>query len=202
MTTTRPTANTILAAIDYSDSSSLVVEQTLELAPRKQPVELHFLHVNQGNPNDDDAQEARRAELLEWLTARLKTAHGVDDKTKIVVHEAAGDPADVIVEMAGDLLADAVVVGTHGRRGVQRMVLGSVSESVVRNCGCPVLVVRPKAHHEPFPRIEPPCDRCVETRAQTRGEELWCEQHREKHGRRHTYFNTGLSSWVSQRITP
>lgn len=202
MTTMRPTPTTILAAIDYSDTSSLVVERTLELARQKQPVELHFLHVNQGKPNDDNEQEARRAELLEWLAARLKAGEVLPDSAKVVGHEAAGDPAHVIVEMAGDLLADAVVVGTHGRRGVQRMVLGSVSESVVRNCGCAVFVVRAKAHHEPFPRIEPPCARCVETRAQTGGEQLWCEQHREKHGRRHTYYNTRLASWVSHRITP
>jgi nucleotide-binding universal stress UspA family protein len=201
MTTARPIPNTILAAIDYSETSTLVVEQTLDLARRKQPVELHFLHVNHGNPNDDDEQEALRAELLEWLAPRLKSG-GVPDSAKIVGHEAAGDPAHVIVEMAADLLADAVVVGTHGRRGVQRVVLGSVSESVVRNCGCPVLVVRVKGHNEPFPRLEPPCSRCVETRRATAGEQLWCEQHREKHGRRHTYYNTGLSSWVSHRITP
>jgi nucleotide-binding universal stress UspA family protein len=202
MTTARPTPNTILAAIDYSATSSLVVDQTLELAHGKQPVELHFLHVNQGDPNDDEEQESLRAELHEWLTARLKRGDTVQDTTKVVVHEAAGHAADVIVEMASDLLADAVVVGTHGRRGVQRMVLGSVSEAVVRNCGCPVFVVRPKAHHEALPKIEPPCSRCVETRTRTGGEQLWCEQHGEKHGRRHTYFNTRLSSWVSHRITP
>jgi nucleotide-binding universal stress UspA family protein len=198
----RKTPNTILAAIDYSEVSTLVVEHALDLARRKQPVELHFLHVNRGNPNNEGEQEALRAELLEWLAARLESGGGVTDSTKVLGHEAAGDPGHLIVEMAGDLLADAVIVGTHGRRGVQRVVLGSVSESVVRNCGCPVLVVRPKVHHEPFPRIEPPCGHCVEARIQTGGEQLWCAQHREKHGRRHTYYNTRLASWVSHRITP
>jgi nucleotide-binding universal stress UspA family protein len=202
MTTARPTPNTILVAIDYSDTSTLVVDQTLELARRKQAVELHFLHVNHGNPNDEDEQEALRAAFLEWLAARLKSGGGVPDSAKVLGHEAAGDPAHVIVEMAADLLADIVVVGTHGRRGVERMVMGSVSEAVVRKCTCPVFVVRPKAHHQTSPSIEPPCPLCVETRAQTAGKQLWCEQHREKHGRRHTYYNTGLSSWVSHRITP
>jgi nucleotide-binding universal stress UspA family protein len=202
MTTAPKTPHTILAAIDYSEASTLVVEHALELARRKQPVELHFLHVNHGDPNSEDEQEALRAELLEWLAPRLKGGSGVPDSAKIVGHEAAGDPAHVIVEMAGDLLADSVIVGTHGRRGVQRVVLGSVSESVVRRCGCPVFVVRSKAHHQTSPSIEPPCPRCVETRSETAGKELWCEQHREKHGRRHTYYNTGLSSWVSHRINP
>jgi nucleotide-binding universal stress UspA family protein len=201
MTTARPISNTLLVAIDYSETSTLVVEHALELARRKQPVELHFLHVNHGNPNNEDEQEALRAELLEWLAPRLKSG-GVPDSTKVVGHEAAGDPAHVVVEMAADLLADVVVVGTHGRRGVERMVMGSVSEAVVRKCACPVYVVRPKAHHQVSPSIEPPCPVCVDTRSRTAGKELWCEQHREKHGRRHTYYNTGLSSWVSHRITP
>jgi nucleotide-binding universal stress UspA family protein len=192
---------TILAAVDYSDTSSLVVEQAVAMARREQSVELHFLHVNHGRPNDDDEREARRTELLEWLGARLKS-EGVPSSAKVVGHEATGDAAHVIVEMASDLHADNVVIGTHGRRGVRRMVMGSVSESVVKNCGCPVLVVRRKAHHENYPRIEPPCPQCVETRTQTGGNQFWCDHHLEKHGRRHTYYSTGLASWVSQRMTP
>jgi nucleotide-binding universal stress UspA family protein len=188
----------VLAAIDYSDTSDLVVAEAMDLSRQRRAHELHFLHVhsasNAGNP------EARRAELLEWLGARLAVPGFVPAELKIIGHEASGDPGRVIVEMANDLLIDVVVVGTHGRKGVQRMVMGSVAESVVRNCGCPVLVVRQKAHEHPVPQIEPPCPRCVEARVQSHGETLWCEQHSEKHGRRHTYYNTRLSTWVSQRL--
>ncbi|HEX7453530.1 MAG TPA: hypothetical protein VF294_14650, partial [Polyangiaceae bacterium] len=52
---------------------------------------------------------------------------------------------------------------------------------------CPVFVVRPKALPAEVPKIEPPCPRCVETRVATGGAEYWCEQHRERHGQRHTY---------------
>jgi hypothetical protein len=107
----------------------------------------------------------------------------------------------VIIETASDLLANLVVVGTHGRRGLSRMVLGSVAEAVVRNAGCPVLVVRPQMHEQAVPRIEPPCPRCVEARSKSEGREFWCEQHAEKHGRRHTYYNTRHQTWVNQRIT-
>ena len=41
-----------------------------------------------------------------------------------------------------------------------------------------------------IPAIEPPCPRCLETRQATEGREFWCEQHRERHGRRHTYHQT------------
>lgn len=199
MATLQATPVSILAAIDYSETSDLVVMQGVELARQRHAEELHFLHVNSGSPNAE-SREKRRAELLEWLGARLAGAGLVPPELKVIGHEASGDPAHVIVEMANDLLVDLVVVGTHGRKGVQRMVMGSVAESVVRNCGCPVLVVRQKAHDHPVPQIEPPCPRCVEARVQSHGETLWCEQHSEKHGRRHTYYNTRLSTWVSQRL--
>lgn len=54
----------------------------------------------------------------------------------------AGHPQDVIVRLARDWSADMIVVGSHGRTGVGRALLGSVAEAVVRHAPCPVLVVR------------------------------------------------------------
>jgi nucleotide-binding universal stress UspA family protein len=200
MATLPATPITVLAAVDFSETSTLVVQEAVELARHNKAEEIHFLHVR-STRRDDAAVEGARAELEEWIGARLNGADGVPLTVKVVAHEASGNPADVIVEMASDLLASVVVVGTHGRKGMQRMLLGSVAEAVVRSAGCPVLVVRPIMHHDAIPRIEPPCPRCVETRMTTEGRELWCEQHSEKHGRRHTYYNTRLSTWVNQRIT-
>ena len=54
-------------------------------------------------------------------------------------------PAFEIAQLATDLEADLVIVGTHGRRALSRLVLGSVAEVAVRLAPCPVLVMRPKA---------------------------------------------------------
>ena len=54
-----------------------------------------------------------------------------------------GDARDVINQAAKELGADLIVMGTHGRRGVTRALLGSVTETVVRTAPCPVLTVRP-----------------------------------------------------------
>lgn len=194
------TPTTVLAAIDFSEASDLVVEHALVMARQANARELHFLNVRPA-PADEADVEGRQTEFEEWLDARVRSSGSEPYAVKVVAHEASGNPADIIVEMAADLLACAVIVGTHGRKGFQRMVMGSVAESVVRNAGCPVLVVRPQMHEQLAPRIEPPCPRCVEQRAATGGEQLWCEQHSEKHGRRHTYYNTRLDTWVSQRIT-
>jgi nucleotide-binding universal stress UspA family protein len=57
-----------------------------------------------------------------------------------------GDARDQILQAAKELGADMIVMGTHGRRGVRRALLGSVTESVVRSADCPVLTVR--HHHD------------------------------------------------------
>ncbi len=201
MTTSGVPSVSILAAIDYSDTANLVVQEAVELARQKRASQLHFLHVNLA-PLDDAGQQARHAELLEWLSARLHGQPGVARELRVVGHELSGDPAKLIVETAADLSADVVVVGTHGRRGVQRLLLGSVAAAVVQNCGCPVFVVRPKLYDHPALQIEPPCPRCVQARAESHGQQFWCTQHAEKHGRRHTYFDPHASSWVSRRIMP
>jgi universal stress protein A len=54
----------------------------------------------------------------------------------------SGDPRDVITHKAKDLDAELIVMGTHGRRGLSRALIGSVAESVVRTAPCSVLVVR------------------------------------------------------------
>jgi len=83
-----------------------------------------------------------------------------------------------------------VVVGTHGRRGLTRMMLGSVAEATVRLAPCPVLVVRPKALPASVPAIQPPCPLCIEARRASGGKEYWCEQHSQHHGQRHTYHQS------------
>jgi nucleotide-binding universal stress UspA family protein len=191
---------TLLAAVDYSDLSQLVVENAVDLARRHEAAEAHFLHVTSGPPGDMAASMQHGAELLEWLGYRLKAIDGIPPMVRLIAHVASGDPATLIVQTAADLFADVVVIGTHGRTGVQRLVWGSVAESVVRRADCPVLVVRPKTHEQTHAQIEPACPRCVQTRIESGGAELWCDQHGERHGRRHTYFDDRAPTWVNQRL--
>jgi nucleotide-binding universal stress UspA family protein len=195
-----PLPLSLLAAVDYTELSELVVLQTMELSSRYGNADTHFLHVSDDAPKDLGTGARRTEMLFNWLGERLKAFGPVPESVRIVGHEAHGDPANVIVQTAGDLLADMVIVGMRGHTGVGRLVMGSVAESVMRNAACPVLVVRPKTHEDPAAQIEPPCPRCLEARVATRGAALWCEQHQEKHGRRHTYYDNHGQTWAPRVI--
>jgi nucleotide-binding universal stress UspA family protein len=200
MSTSHIARSHILAAIDYSECSTPVVEQAVAIARRCQPSELHFLHVNHSRNEDADGQEGRRFELLEWLGARLPQEEDALDGVSVIAHEAIGEPWRVIVQTASDLASDLVVMGTHGRVGLQRIMLGSVAEAVSRNCGCSVHVVRQKVHPNLLGALEPPCPLCVQTRLDSQGNVLWCHDHTRLNRRQHAFYQRGLASWVRQSI--
>lgn len=98
---------------------------------------------------------------------------------RIVTHFRVGKPAPMLIQLAVDLDADVIVVGTHNRTGIKRLVMGSVAETVVHQARCPVVVVRKKDHLElgDVPEVEPPCKACMDTRAASNGAEMWCARH-------------------------
>lgn len=193
----------IVVGIDYSETGELAFTKALELAARQQPAVVHALHVMPMNlpllapelasSSVSSAIDEAASRIAAHVARRLLEyrASSADDSAlagvRVIPHLRTDSPAFEVAQLAADLEADLVVVGTHGRRALARMLVGSVAELTVRLSPCPVLVVRPKARPAPVPTIEPPCPRCVEARAASGGKELWCEQHRERHGQRHTY---------------
>ena len=81
---------------------------------------------------EDDGDEAMAAALQ-----RYRMSFDAVDGSVI-----CGDARDVVVKLAKDKGAGLIVVGTHGRHGLRRALLGSVAETIVRDAPCPVLVVR------------------------------------------------------------
>jgi nucleotide-binding universal stress UspA family protein len=88
---------------------------------------------------DLGAERARLAAHLESVLGREPA------QVVIIQHVLAGPPAKEIARVARSVHADLVVVGTHGKHGVKRLVLGSVAEEVLRGAHCPVLVARTKS---------------------------------------------------------
>lgn len=189
----------IVVGIDYSTTSDLALRTAFELAAKEAHAEVHAVNVISAAADLAYAEIPTAAATLpirqahEQLEAYVNGALAEWQEksgrsfSRCVAHIRTEFPAAEIAQLAADLEADLIVVGTHGRRGFRRLVLGSVAEGVVRMAHGAVLVVRPQEAPEPVPQIEPPCPRCVETRRATSGAEFWCEQHRERHGQRHTY---------------
>jgi nucleotide-binding universal stress UspA family protein len=83
--------------------------------------------------------ESLRAGALQGLERLTRARPGVRFGKLSVV---PGDPRDGILEIASSLQSDLIVMGTHGRRGFTRLVVGSVAEHVLRRAACPVLTIR------------------------------------------------------------
>ena len=174
----------ILVATDFSGSAVAAADVAVGYA-RRFGARLHLLHVWQ-TPISSGPRTA-----LEQLASAL----GPD--VPIVTAVETGSPAVSILHYARDHEIDLIVVGTHGRTGFSRALIGSVAESVVRSAPCPVLAVRggvPAGAIEEKP--EPPAPRrcvscalpsedliCAACRARIRGEALLKKETEERAAR-------------------
>jgi nucleotide-binding universal stress UspA family protein len=189
-----PSRVVIVVAVDASAASEQVVSTAAALASPLAGSELHLLHVTEPSP----PEVALALPAMMTATDLLAESRGLLDRLGAVAadrfkgpvhgHIASGAASEEIVQFASNLNADLIVVGTHGRKGVKRLVLGSVAELVVRNASCAVLVARPKVERaDVAPAIEAPCPDCVEVQRASAGEKFWCERHsaHHAHGRLH-----------------
>ncbi|WP_144158135.1 universal stress protein [Paraburkholderia sp. BCC1885] len=159
----------ILVAIDGSETSRRAFDAALQLA-RESGAALQPLYVVDvplmvyDAPGYDpsvvrDAFLEEGKHLADVALARMKH-NGVQGATRVIETNPVGDDFDVahcILHAARDLKADLVVMGTHGRRGVQRLVLGSVAERFLRMAQCPVLMI--SAHGVPEATTDHPSSR-------------------------------------------
>jgi nucleotide-binding universal stress UspA family protein len=146
----------ILVPIDGSPASNLGLNEAIKLA-KDQGAKLRLFHlvdeyIAVSSPdgvafsNTDDLLESLRQggkKIIEKAEA-LARRHGLTPES-VMLESFGGRAADFIVQQANKWGADLIVLGTHGRRGVKRLVMGSDAEQVVRTTRVPVLLVRSKA---------------------------------------------------------
>jgi len=134
----------ILAPVDFDPTSLKALELAAKIVKDNDGTVsiLHIVPVEMdvtGMPQYVDLIKRQENLDREKLTAIAKQSLA---EVKWEILDQMGDPADVIVEVAAKLPADLIVMVTHGRRGLARLVEGSIAEKVLRSAPCPVLAVR------------------------------------------------------------
>jgi nucleotide-binding universal stress UspA family protein len=182
----------VLVGIDFLALSREILAYAAEVAVAAGG-ELHVVHVlPDGNVAAVHGERAIGVvnlsadahAKLEKLAADLP-----DSVARIFLHLAAGKVDIEVAQLASDIGADLIVVGTRGRAGIDRLLEGSVAESLLRLAPCPVLVYRPKSIPT-YEQIVPPCPDCLEVQRASDRARLWCDRHSERHPRAHTYSET------------
>ena len=136
-------------ATDLSEASRLAMQHAAELT-RRFDAELELLHVHPLPPPAVDIEAIPAApDLVETAIRELRGALAAWEQEAVRIARRPirsdvipGIPADEIARFARERAIDVVVVGTHGRGGLTRLLLGSVAERVAREAPCPVFVVR------------------------------------------------------------
>jgi universal stress protein A len=135
----------ILCPIDFDRNSLVALEYARDLA-KEQDATLHVLHVVfipmvspgfPGEPYPVVSEEPSKLELEQVAREHL------DGKVRYELATRSGRPAECIKQAAEELGVDLIVMATHGKTGMARLILGSVAEHVVREASRPVLTIRP-----------------------------------------------------------
>jgi len=137
----------ILCPVDFDDNSASAMKEAGALA-RLCKGAVALLHVVRINPLATEGFVLAELEESQSKHARTKVAEmanrdlpGVDYEINVQI----GDPGETILAMEKELNTDLVVMATHGRHGITRLVLGSVAEKIVRESTVPVLTIRTHA---------------------------------------------------------
>ncbi|MDZ5809992.1 universal stress protein [Halorubrum sp. AD140] len=143
----------ILIPTDGSDVAEFAVDHALDLA-EKYDAEVHALyvvdidsvHLSLGTEQVDRLKQGRFGEMEELKDQADEATGFVADRgaergVEVVEHVSGGRPHKLIADYAEDHEIDLIVMGSHGRAGVRRALLGSVTERTLRSTHVPVLVV-------------------------------------------------------------
>lgn len=141
----------VLVAIDGSESSKSVLDRVMArpwpagteikvLNVLEPPSHLMGRHMAGADPEFEMVWKALQEQGMDLVTkaaARMREA-GLNASTLL----REGDPKSQIIDAAEEEQADMIILGSHGRKGLRRFLIGSVSEAVVRHAHCSVEIVR------------------------------------------------------------
>jgi nucleotide-binding universal stress UspA family protein len=132
----------VVVAYDFSHSAQAALYRAVALASRAPFHVLHFACIL--DRADTEHADLKRDQLASVIEQELRSA-GTVGRVHFHIHvRISKHPAKEILEVARGVGADLIVVGSKGLTGLERVVLGSVSEQIVREAKCSVVIARPK----------------------------------------------------------
>lgn len=143
------TFKSILCPVDFSDSSSKIVELAIKLAESDGHIILFHHSVLISPVQGPDAAVSFEADQelrdlaksqLDDMAASLKAKYPT--RTFETCHSFLKSMTDEINDLAKEKNVDIIVMGTHGRTGLKRLLMGSIAEDVLRHADCPVFLVK------------------------------------------------------------
>jgi universal stress protein A len=165
-----PLFRTILFAADLSEHSKEVFHIACSLAHEQMTRLFILLVIEQMTVVEQPVAFGEMGALISLidggqarhkaLTKRLRELYAPEHSIDVTYHVRDGIAAEEILRMAGENRCDLIVMGTHGRTGLGRLLIGSVAESVLRDAGCPVLVVK-VPQGEPAAAASSPAEKVV-----------------------------------------
>lgn len=140
-------ARIILFPTDFSPSADAGLEYATSLA-RDSGARLMIVHVEEPPLAyaAGDMYYGVPQPNTEALTRLLEAVRPSDPAVPCEHRMLTGDPAGAVVDLAKREKVDLIVMGTHGRKGLSRLLMGSVAEAIVRRAECPVLTVKASRH--------------------------------------------------------
>jgi nucleotide-binding universal stress UspA family protein len=190
----------IVVPIDFDQPSVYALRRGAEIFRRSPAFELELLHVVEHArisevESDWTGVVTRSAKKLqEFMRAKLGDPSTLAGR-QVGLHVRTGNVADEIVRFADEVGAQLIVVGSHGRKGLVKKILGSTSEKVLELAHTSVVIASGDPSAE-APAIEPPCPACQSVRRASKGQEWWCARHAATHPPGHSY--SYRSEWPSE----
>jgi nucleotide-binding universal stress UspA family protein len=140
--------NSIVVPVDFSEITDKLVEYAVHMAGKLAAV-VHFVHVVHFYPGNTMLGVAYVQECEERLLASAKermsdiVKNNRERCSGCTGEVIVGDPVDTITEFAREKDSDLIIISTHGAKGFEKILLGSVTERVLKRADCPVLVMNP-----------------------------------------------------------
>ena len=142
---------TIVVPVDFSEITDQLVEYAVYMAGKLSAVIrfVHVVHFQVGDSmlgfsyvqdGEERLQTLAKEKMSDILSTNRERCAGCTGEVII------GDPVDTIVDYAREKDADLLIISTHGAKGLEKILLGSVAERVLKKADCPVLFMNPHKH--------------------------------------------------------